>query len=89
MAYGLSNRFFKKVRIASDWFCHRILHRREVWQVRVENRKQNKKTTDPGGDNRNQNSPIKYLFHPLRDSFQHIGQNRSSKVDHVAQNKVA
>ena len=70
-------------------FCHWILPKREVWQVRVENRKRNKKITDPGGDNWNQDSPIKYLFHPLRDSFRHIGQNPSWKVDHVAQNKVA
>ena len=43
--------FLRKYELLVTGFCHWILHRREVWQVRMENRKQNKKTTDPGGDN--------------------------------------
>ena len=43
--------FLRKCELLMTGFCHWILHKREVWQVRVENRKRNKKTTDPGGDN--------------------------------------
>ena len=43
--------FLRKGELLVTVFCHWILHKRELWQVRVENRKRNKKTTDPGGDN--------------------------------------
>ena len=43
--------FLRNDELLVTGFCHWILQRQEVWQVRVKNRKRNKKTTDPGGDN--------------------------------------